>query len=125
MMMTSRTSLTACASLQDLPTPQPILGRGDSRLALERYSRDELRVGRRATASYHPHLSRHRDDVSGESVVAGLVHQAGRGAAGDRGDAPGKLGRRPVAAGGGRGRGGGGRGGRRRAGRVGGRGGIL
>src|SRR5580693_10119885 len=93
MTMTSRTSLTACAFLQDLPTPQPILGRGDSRLALERCLHDELRVGRRATASHHPHLSRHRDDVSRDSVVAGLVHQARRDAAGDRGHAPGELGR--------------------------------
>src|ERR1700735_4452778 len=88
MMMTSRTSLTACASLQDLPTPQPILGRGDSRIALERYCRDELRVGRPATESDPPNPSRHRDDVRRDPVIAGPVHQARRGAAGDLGHAP-------------------------------------
>src|ERR1700733_4608201 len=88
MMMTSRTSLTACAFLQDLPTPQPILGRGDSRLTLERHPRDDIGVGGRAAESHHPRLTRDRDDVRRLPVVGGLVHQARREAAGELPYAP-------------------------------------
>src|ERR1700727_794141 len=88
MMMTSRTSVTACASLQDLPTPQPILGSGDSRLALERHLRDDVGVRRRAAGSHHPRLTRDRDDVRGLPVVGGLVHQRRHDAVGALRHAP-------------------------------------